>query len=165
MINCLKNIVLAATNTNISGGPGSLIEAPISFAITMVLCQVSTTLVPTIALSSFQRALRQFHAVESMFHDYNCTMSELSSMLIVNTLYGFQVSELNHMSSEELCSACFKKGEIINMNLFGHFTIFLFFEQRSTIPRVLKCPGRPTESPLCLCSVLRLALSLRHNTN
>lgn len=161
MINCLKNIVLAATNTNISGGPGSLIEAPISFAITMVLCQVSTTLVPTIALSSFQRALRQFHAVESMFHDYNCTMSELSSMLIVNTLYGFQVSELNHMSSEELCSACFKKGEIINMNLFGHFTIFLFFEQRSTIPRVLKCPGRPTESPLCLC----LALSLRHNTN
>ena len=100
MINFLKNIVLAATNTNISGGPGSLIEAPISFAITKVLCQVSTTLVPTIALSSFQRALRQFHAVESMFHDYNCTMSELSSMLIVNTLYGFQVSELNHTRLE-----------------------------------------------------------------
>ena len=65
VLDFLKDIVLAATITNIAGGPSALMEAPTSFVTVVVLCQVTTILVPVI-LSTMHLAISHPNMIFSL---------------------------------------------------------------------------------------------------
>ena len=61
----LKDIALAATITYISGGPRALLEAPRSFVTVVVMCQVTTILVPVV-LSTLHLAINHPNTIFSL---------------------------------------------------------------------------------------------------